>query len=105
MRLRGLKAGQAGCGVIYAKSEFQDMNVSVRRGHVSCTQARQVLSSFFSGHGVQHGGPSEAALYWTLPGGWRCQLATGGGGGCGRGGKPPAYLNPPELIIASPVIR
>ena len=53
--------------MIFAKSEGQNMNVTVKRGQVSCTQARQVLTSFFSGHGVQHGGPSESSLYWTLP--------------------------------------
>jgi hypothetical protein len=25
-------------------------------------------------------------MYWVLPGGWRCQPATGGGGACTRGG-------------------
>ena len=42
VRLRGLKAGPAGCGVIHAKSEFQDMNVSVRRGE--CPAHRRARS-------------------------------------------------------------
>jgi hypothetical protein len=103
------QAGSQGCGVIFARSEGQNMNVRVQRGRVSCTQARQILRSFLSGHGTlgfggtPHGGPSLASMYWALPGGWRCQPATGGGGGCGRGGS--VRTHPRDLVIAYPVTR
>lgn len=97
-------AGPASCGVIFAKSEGQNLNVDVERGQVSCTQARQIIRSFFSGQGIQHGGPSESALYWTLPGGWRCQLASGGGGGCVRGGNAAKSVNPPDFVDAYPAM-
>jgi hypothetical protein len=91
------------CGSIYAKDESQTMKVTVARGRVSCAQARQTMRSFFSGHGTQHGGPSESTLYWVLAGGWRCQLATGGGGGCFRDGS--NFLHARESIGAAPLGR
>jgi hypothetical protein len=63
------------------------MKVIIERWHVSCARARQTIRSFFCEPGTPHGGPSESSLYWVLPGGWRCQLATGGGGST-RGRNP-----------------
>lgn len=86
------------CGSIHG--EGQALKVTIARGHASCTQARQITSSFFSGHWPRHGGPSMASLYWSLPGGWRCTLRTNGGAGCWRGGS--SYLNERDLIYAVP---
>ncbi len=91
-------AAERACGTIHG--EGQTLKVSVARGHASCAEARQTLSSFFDRRWPQHGGPAMASLYWSLPKGWRCQLATGGGGGCYRGGS--TYATERDLIGATP---
>jgi len=61
--------------------------VTIYRGAVSCTQARNVAKSY--AHGTFHGpvnGP-RAAQYITVPGGWRCSVIEQGGATCVRGGS------------------
>jgi hypothetical protein len=81
------------CGTINIKRgrEFGTFHVLIERGHASCAEVRRTATNFMAGGGTEHGGPGLENTYWTLPGGWHCELATGGGGGCFRGGQWQVY--------------
>lgn len=71
--------------------------IVIRRGPVSCGEAKTVMRLFLSGGGVKHGSGAEYKLTWTVDG-WTCGHGAGGGA-CIRGG--PSYLNARDYIEGS----
>lgn len=65
-----------------------EYHVKIDLGQVSCSEARQAISTVIRGGGQRHGNPNKGLenLYWTLPGGWRCGTGAGGAWACTRGG-------------------
>lgn len=87
-------AAEGSCRTVTAR--HQAVHVMVGRGRVSCAQARAVANSYISGHGTFHEGPSQAATYITIPGGWKCSTEEMGGAGCTSAGS--NYLNARDVI-------
>ena len=87
-------AAQRSCGTVTATR--QTVRVTVVRGRVSCAQARGLARSYICGHGTFHAGPSQAATYITIPGGWKCSTEGMAGAGCISGRS--NYLNPRDVI-------
>jgi hypothetical protein len=73
-------AANRACGSVVIGG-VQRESVEIFRGRVSCADARAVISSFGSGHGIEHGGRNApfSQKTWTIPGGWSCGKGTGGG--------------------------
>lgn len=86
--------------------------VTVYKGNVSCSEAREVASRFQSGDRGPFHGPDLASGYWVILG-WKCQAGTDGGSGCTQGGKqitmqaelPPAETACGDATVASTVVN
>src|SRR5207245_5903281 len=88
-------ARRAPCGTI--RVHEVDYRVSIWRGQVYCSTARNVLLKFLRGHGRHHGaGLPLYKQYWTLYG-WRCSKGRLGGG-CVRHGTD--YRTARDYILA-----